>query len=371
MSLAPKIDEIALTITQQDIDIVFITETWLRQSIPNDPINIKGYQLFRRDRTNRLHGGVCLYVKNSIESKILTDLYNDYHEVLWCLLRPKRLPRGFSHIIAAVVYHPPDANNISMKEYLKNSLEFIESNYPNSAIILGGDFNKLCFKSPAKLFHLKPIINFPTRGNNILDQIFTNLQDFYMAPNRRCPFGLSDHLTITIFPAIRQKSVSEKKIIKVRDKRRSNISSLGRFFQNVPFEDILSSVQSPCEKLTIFTDIINYGLNTIMPERSIKVHVTDRPWMTNTLKRLINKRQKAFATGNEPLFSFLRNKVNRERKRCREIYYKTKVQDLKNTKPSQWWREVKQLCGCKTTNRKDLRSILRINNDCSDQVLAT
>ena len=168
---------------------------------------------------------------------------------------------------------------------------------------------------PAKLFHLKPIINFPTRGNNILDPIFTNLQDFYMAPNRRCPFGLSDHLTITIFPAIRQKSVSEKRIIKVRDKRRRNISSLGRFFQNVPFEDILSSVQSPCEKLTIFTDIINYGLYTIMPERSIKVHVTDRPWMTNNLKRLINKRQKAFATGNKPLFSLLRNKVNRERKR--------------------------------------------------------
>jgi exonuclease III len=67
MSLAPKIDEIALTITQQDIDIVFITETWLRQSIPNDPINIKGYQLFRRDRTNRLHGGVCLYVKTVLK----------------------------------------------------------------------------------------------------------------------------------------------------------------------------------------------------------------------------------------------------------------------------------------------------------------
>ena len=110
-----------------------------------------------------------------------------------------------------------------------------------------------------------------------------------MAPNRRCPFGLSDHLTITIFPAIRQKSVSEKRIIKVCDKRRSNISSFGRFFQNVPFEDILSSVQSPCEKLTIFTDTINYGLNTIMPERSIKVHVIDRPWMTNNVKRLINK----------------------------------------------------------------------------------
>lgn len=68
------------------------------------------------------------------------------------------------------------------------------SNYPNS---LAGDFNKHCFKFSAKYFNLiKPITNLPTRGNSTLDQIFNNLQDFYMAPNRRCPFGLSDHLTI-------------------------------------------------------------------------------------------------------------------------------------------------------------------------------
>jgi hypothetical protein len=83
------------------------------------------------------------------------------------------------------------------------------SNYPNSAVILAGDFNKLSFKFSAKYFHLKSITNLPTRGNSTLDQIFNNLQDFYMAPNRRCPFGLSDHLTITVFPAIRQKSMSE------------------------------------------------------------------------------------------------------------------------------------------------------------------
>lgn len=71
------------------------------------------------------------------------------------------------------------------------------SNYPNSAVILAGDFNKHCFKFSAKYFNLiKPITNLPTRGNSTLDQIFNNLQDFYMAPNRRCPFGLSDHLTI-------------------------------------------------------------------------------------------------------------------------------------------------------------------------------
>ena len=67
------------------------------------------------------------------------------------------------------------------------------------------------------------------------------------------------------------------------------------------------------------------------------VHATDRPWMTNNLKRLINKRPKVFSTGKKPLFSFLQNKVNRESKRCRKIYYNTKMQDLKNTEPSEWW----------------------------------
>ncbi len=131
MSLAPKNDEIAFTIHQKDIQLALFTETWLKDLIPDDPINISGYHLFRLDRKNKQHSGVCLYVKN-----------------------------------------------IAMKEHLKSSLKLIETLYPNSGIILAGDFNQLDFKSTAKLFNLKPAINFPTRGNNTLDQIFTNLKKF-------------------------------------------------------------------------------------------------------------------------------------------------------------------------------------------------
>ena len=66
----------------------------------------------------------------------------------------------------------------------------------------------------------------------------------------------------------------------------------------------------------------------------------------------------------------LRNKVNRERKRCRSIYYDNKVRDLKDTRPRDWWREVKQLCGKGDSARKDIRSILRIHTDCTDRDLA-
>ena len=255
-----------------------------------------------------------------------------------------------------------------MKDHLKLSLEIIETRYPNSGIILAGDFNKLDFKSTGKLFNLKPTINFPTRGANTLDQIFTNLKHFYNPAESGPPFGLSDHVTITMIPGNRVNLGPQKKSIKVRDKRPSKVASLGRFFLNVPWDHILSSSQSSDDKLIAFTEIINYGLNTIMPERTVKVHVNDRPWMTSHLKRLIQQRQKAFASDNKFMFKLLRNKVNRERKRCRKVYYKKKVSNLLDSKPKDWWREIKQLSGQNST-RKDLRSMIRLDAEISDEDL--
>jgi hypothetical protein len=83
--LAPKIDEIEFTIHQKDIKLALFTETSLKDLITDDPINISGYHLFRLDRKNKQHGGVCLYVKNIIEIKTLSVLHNDEYEVL-CML---------------------------------------------------------------------------------------------------------------------------------------------------------------------------------------------------------------------------------------------------------------------------------------------
>lgn len=44
--------------------------------------------------------------------------------------------------------------------------------------------------------------------------------------------------------------------------------------------------------------------------------------------------------------------------------------DLEDTRPRDWWREVKQLCGNGNRARKDIRSILRIHTDCTDRDLA-
>ena len=97
--------------------------------------------------------------------------------------------------------------------------------------------------------------------------------------------------------------------IKARDKQPSNIACLGHFLLKVPWEDMLAPYNSSEEKLAILTDVVNYGINTIMPERSMKVHAADRPWITDQLKRLIAKRQKAFTSGNKSLYAVLGTKL--------------------------------------------------------------
>ena len=73
-------------------------------------------------------------------------------------------------------------------------------------------------------------------------------------------------------PVFRTKSDCSNKItIKSRDKRPSNIAAVGRYLMETPWPDLMTSTHSSSKKLSILTELINYGLITIRPERSIKI----------------------------------------------------------------------------------------------------
>ena len=76
MSLAPKIDELRVFLQHDKIDICCITETWLKDTIDDNVINIQNYQLLWKDRIHAQHGGVALYVKDNIK---LDRLYEYEH----------------------------------------------------------------------------------------------------------------------------------------------------------------------------------------------------------------------------------------------------------------------------------------------------
>ena len=73
-SIFNKVDELKAHIDNYKSDILFVTETWLTESIPNEAVNISGFNIFRKDRTIARGGGVAIYIKDDIPVKTRFDL---------------------------------------------------------------------------------------------------------------------------------------------------------------------------------------------------------------------------------------------------------------------------------------------------------
>ena len=80
-----------------------------------------------------------------------------------------------------------------------------------------------------------------------------------------------------------------------------------------------------------------------MPVKHVRLHLNDPPWVTERFKNLIKLRQHAFHHGDMEQYRRYRNDVNCARKSLRSKYFASKVNNLKNTKPSQWWSAVKRI----------------------------
>ncbi len=91
--------------------------------------------------------------------------------------------------------------------------------------------------------------------------------------------------------------------------------------------------------------MLSLGLSYILPEKRLLVHPNNHAWINEDLRRLIQLRQRAYFSWNHTLFKFYRNRVNRKRKTCKANYYKTKVDNLKQSHPKHWWREVIRIIG--------------------------
>ena len=160
--------------------------------------------------------------------------------------------------------------------------------------------------------------------------------------------------------------------VKSRDLQQSNRVALSLYLDKIDIPSLINLGTTCTEKVSILEAVSNTGLDIICPIRSKTYDSNEPAWINPTLKNLIKERQEALAQDNLPLFRLLRNRVNRERKKCRDKYYKTKLAHLKECKPSIWWREVKKLSGMSSANRHsdDFTKSLQINIQSDKQNLA-
>ena len=204
----------------------------------------------RQGRVTNNNGGTFVDIKDdNIKCRVLEELSRcQDHEILWLHLRPTHLPRGVSCLIAAVVYHPPGADDNSIRDHLFHSLALAESKFPNYGIIVAGDFNRLNITMIRKHFRLKRIIKSPTRKDVILDLVLTNLKGYYVTPQSLPLFGLSDHNTIMVSPRERSVKPNSRSVIYKQDSGPSCKAAMGSFLCSLDWPLLFNSLET-CEDL--------------------------------------------------------------------------------------------------------------------------
>ena len=93
--------------TEKEYGILAVSESWLNSSVTSAEAEVEGYKLIRLDRPNHRAGGVCVYVRRSLKSKVLKDLSRNpdsgFHQ-LWEQVQQKKL----KSFLLCVTYRTPD-----------------------------------------------------------------------------------------------------------------------------------------------------------------------------------------------------------------------------------------------------------------------
>ena len=73
VSLPKNLDEIRYLMSSKHIDLIAFNETRLDSNLNNNMVHINNYDIIRKNRS-RSGGGVCIYLRNSINYKVRHDL---------------------------------------------------------------------------------------------------------------------------------------------------------------------------------------------------------------------------------------------------------------------------------------------------------
>ena len=296
---------IHFTREMREVNILALSETWLGDSHENSMVEPAGFSIYRQDRSYALSGnkhkggGVCAMIRQSWCSNVkpLKSLCSPDIEYLTLLLRPIYLPREFSAIILSVVYIHPRANEEAALKELYGTINDLESKYPDGCSILVGDFNSANLKKvlPKYFQH----VTCSTRGERILDQCWTPFRESYRALPRP-PFGRSDHNSVLLLPAYRQKLKREPASTReVRIWSEDADFMLQDCFQHTDWEMFRHASGN---NINEFSDsvvgFISKCIDDVVPKKTVRTYPNQKPWINSDVRSALRARDAAFKSGN-------------------------------------------------------------------------
>lgn len=351
-SLVNKGTELEVILNDYNPDILFGVETWWREDVLSAEFFTDEYTVIRRDRNSRGGGVLIAFKSNFTHSQLDLGSYPDSE---FC---GSVIHTHLGNILIISVYRPQhDCVTLpSLVKYLEStSLKFHK-------IIIAGDFNLPDIKWQTEepitnldninhacvsyLLHdlgLTQAVDKPTRGNNYLDLVFTNMRvkTVHVDP------GISDHDIIDV-QLCETYSVQQPHFSKIYLTQKADVEGLMNEMNNLWEASSSSTFADINEMWRFFKTGIMASWDKFVPS-IVRRSKPDRPWIDNKIKKLLNKKRRlrkkariSSADSDWAAFRTLRSQIRDTILTNKKNYFHN-LQTSSKSNPKAFWRHLKRI----------------------------
>ena len=371
-SVYNKVDEFHTFVQEEEVDILFMSESWEREYLKLDQIiHLENHTVISNVYQRIGKGGRPALVVNKDKYHVqdITNTLIDVKwgvEAVWCLLTPKNITQDskIQKIACAAIYSKPGSKHKSdLLDHVSEAFNMLSAKFGKGLhFCIAGDTNELKLDSILSLSsNLVQVVTKPTRidpktgAEALLDPVIMTLSQYYQEPLCLDPLDpdpdkdgkKSDHRIVLMKPinVINNKTARITRRIKVRPIPESGIIKMRDWLMNENWESVFKA-ETAHKKAAFFQEMLIQKFELIFPEKTRKINSDDAPWMTEKLKKLDRRRKRIYhKERRSEKWRKLDKNFKQEVKSSKENFYSNMIADLRNKKPSQWYSSLKRISG--------------------------
>ena len=348
-----KLDKFKHRVSVEQPDIISVVETWVqtdqksKKYCPSEALEIDGYNLWRKDNSEEIRGGILTYISEKIvtsQDKNINKISSDFKESSWIVLSVDNV-----QVLYGVVYRKGKcsaANNSILRDILTKACR------KYTKVLICGDFNhpEINWKdgnikgkkfSPQMRFYDCLLDNYltqhvmePTRVRgtqkpSLLDLVITEDSQTQVSPSVdiQTPLGNSDHAVIT-WNYLVSTTVS-KKCTETPEERpnfnKGDYKTLNEDLTQINWKELFDE-KTLDECVEIFYNEIERLSNIHVPKKKYYKKSTQPPWMNRKAKKCIRKKYCAWNRYQKSQSFQAYVKFTQQRNKTAKILRKTKQQ---------------------------------------------
>lgn len=281
-----KMEELEIIIFQEDVQIIIITETWVRKQ-EEKYYNFKNFKSVYATR-EKTGGGVGIFIKNSYNFEILEKIESDFSYI--------SIKMKIFNLIICAVYKSPSIKNNFFMNFLDEKLENLTT--LNMECLLIGDINinvldetndtkrllDIYHSNNFKLCNNKISTRDTTSNKSLLDHVLSNYVNNIKINFKMSP--ISDHkIQILDIPTKIKKNIPKYENFTINkfhiEKLRNELS-------------ILDCRKHSFEDINEYYDSIIETFEKSMYKITIKRKNNSKPWFTEEISNYMKIRDKLY-----------------------------------------------------------------------------